>query len=160
MMDKHIEQYDKKQLFEAFQAEYNTRKKLEGDLKKERMLSAKYLYERDRYMEDWLRLHIQENVTVEGDMNEALDEYFTHTHRKVYFTPSGGYYCIIQQEECLFIVFAWHNPNKWRQEIKDMPELIKNIYYYAQQPIRYVGINNVIKNHSKDLGDGLFELRL
>ena len=160
MMDKHIEQYDKKQLFEAFQTEYDTRKKLESDLKKERRLSAKYLYERDRYMEDWLRLHIQENVTVKGDMNEALDEYFTHKQRKVYFTPSGGYYCIIQQEECLFIVFAWHNPKKWRQEIKDMPELIKNIYYYAQQPIRYVGINNVIKNHSKDLGDGLFELIL
>lgn len=156
----NMNNHDKQTIYEAYSLETAVRKQLNVQLNDERKVSAQMKYERDKYMDDWLRLHIEKHVTVEGDMQEALDGYFNDINRQVFFTPSGGYCCVMQEEDCLFIVFAWHNPKKWRAEVRDMTELIKHIAQYAQMPIRYTGVTNIFKNHSVEIEEGLWELKL
>lgn len=152
--------YSKTQLHEAYTEEYYARKHLESQLRNEIRNHASTRYERDIFRDDWLRYHIKENVEVSGNMEDSLDYYFNHPRREVFFTKSGGYYATVLEDNCVFIVFAWANKKQWRHESTDMLELIRNIGIYAKQPIRYTGVNNVMKNHSIDLGNGLFELRV
>ena len=152
--------YTKLQLHEAFTLEHNARKGLEETLATEVRNLAHMRYARDVFRDKYLRLHIEKNVEVVGDMDESLNYYFEHRDRETFFTPSGGYYCTVREDDCVFIVFAWTNPKKWKHELKDMRELIYNIQRHAGQPIRYVGVNNILKNHSKDLGEGVYELIL
>ncbi len=157
------EQYDKwskKQIYVAYLGENAARKQSEKSFNKLISQEALMRYDRDKFMDKWLRLHIEKNVKIVGDMDTTLDEYFSDPTRRVFFTPSGGYYCTVQHEQCVFIMFAWANIKKAKAEYKDMPDLIKHIQSSVQMPLRYVGVNNVMKNHSVDLGDGLFELKL
>jgi len=152
--------HSKQKLYEAYSIEHVARKRIEGDLKQATMINAGFRYDRDKFMEKWLRLHIEKNVEIVGDMDATLDRYFNDRYRKVYFTQSGGYYCLLQKEDCLMIVFAWYNQKQLKQEHKDMPDLLKHIVAISGQPIRFTGIVNVVKNHSVEIEPGLWEIRL
>ncbi len=152
--------HSKATLYEAYSIEHAARKHVEGELKRETQLNAGLRYDRDKFMEKWLRLHIEKHVKIVGDMDATLDRYFNDRYRKVYFTQSGGYYCLVQKEDCLMIVFAWYNQKQLKQEHKDMPDLLKHIVAIAGQPVRFTGIVNVVKNHSVEIEPGLWEIRL
>ncbi len=162
----HSKQFDKTQLMEAFQTEQQARKLLNEELNQERKLSAMLKYEKEEYFEKWLRLFIKEDIQSRpydnsmGDIDEELDKYFNHPNHQTYMTPSGGFYCVAQGENSLFIHYAWANTKKYKQELRDMPELIRRIHDYHKQPVRYCGMINVLKNHSKEISPGLFELTL
>ncbi len=152
--------HSKEHLYEQYSIQYHNGKILAENLKScERALAAAR-YEKEKYVEMWLRYHIKENVKVTGSMDEALDYYFNSRYRRVFFTPSGGYYAVVEEEDHLFIVFAWTNPDKWRYEYKDMPALIRSIVNSSQLPVRYTGVNNIMKNHSIEIEPGLYELKL
>ena len=153
-------EHSKEEWYEMYSIQKHKADTLEENLKRCEKALAGERYERDMYLEKWLRLHIEKHVKVEGDMEEALDYYFDHPWHKVFFTPSGGYYCLVEENDHLFIVFAWTNPDEWAQERKDMPTLIKSLYNAAHLPIRYTGVNNIMKNHSVEIEPGLWELRL
>ena len=157
-MPNHTEtnEYTKEQLHEAFTIEHSARNECE-DRFNQCMRYAKGLeWERNLFRDLWLRYHVQENVQVAGEMDYALDFYFNNPDRMLFMTPKGGYYAIVPEEDCLFIVFAWSEPD----DRKEMLELIKSVQDAYGQPIRYTGVFNVAKNHSIEVRDGLWELRL
>ncbi len=152
--------HNKQAIYEAYSIEHAARKHLEGELSRQVQVNAGLRYDRDKFMEKWLRLHIKENVEIVGDMEVTLDRYFADPYRKVFFTQSGGYYCLLQKDDYLMIVFAWYNKKQLKQEYKDMPDLLHHIAQFTAQPIRFTGIVNVVKNHSVEIEPGLWELRL
>ena len=154
------EKYTKMQLMEAFTVEVETRKQLNKELNDERRISKQLEYEKQLYFDKWLRMFVKENVAITGDVEESLDYFFSHPSHRTFMTSSGGFYCVTQEEDCLFIHYAWHNPKEWKSELKEMTELIRRISDYAGQPIRYTGVSNIMKNHSKEIAPDLFELML
>ncbi len=159
-MNNEWDKYSKQQLMGAFSIEHASRKHLEKQLSTALKDNAAIRYDRDKFRDKYLRVHIEHNVEIVGDMQDTLDRYFSDPTAQAYFTPSGGYYCTIQQEECVLIVFAWHNPDMIKAEYKDMPDLIRHIAQLSAQPIRYTGAKNVMGNHSVQIEEGLWELNL
>ena len=151
--------YTKEQLHEAFSVEHRARVQLNKQLLEETKLTAQTRYERDKYMEDWLRLHIEKYVECDH-MEESLDAYFNDPTRRVFFTPSHGYICVIEREDCLFIAFAYANTKKAKDEYRDFPILLERVRTYSQRPLRWHGKINVLKNHSIEVVPGLYELDL
>ena len=152
--------WSKKQVYIAYLGEHQARKNIEAQFNKAMQRDAMLRYDRDMFKEKYLRLHIEKNVAVTGDKEGAIEAYFENMHREVYFTRSGGYYCTINMEDCIWLAFVWANPKEAKAEYKDMPELLRSIANTTMQPVRWNGVTNVLSNHSVDLGDGVFELRL
>ena len=151
--------HDKQTIFEAYSLEHHTRKALNKQLNDERRTSQALRFDCQAYQDMWLEEHVRNNVAVEGDIDEAISSYFAHKGRKLFLTPSNGYFAITEEEDHLFIVFAWGNQKHWRREIRDMTDLIKRIASYGK-PIYYTGVNNILKNHSEEVTKGLYKLKL
>lgn len=152
-----MSEYTNEQLHEAYSVEHHAHKQTQEALKRSQKEVAQIRYERDKFMEDWLKLHIRENVFIVGDMDEAIEVTFSMPH-KIFFTPGKGYYVIMLLDDCLFISFAWYDGTK--TEHRNMAELIRNIARSYQQPVRYTGVNNVLSNHSVEISSNLYELTL
>lgn len=151
--------HDKQTIFEAYSLEHHNRKMLNQELNNERQHSASLRFDAMYWRDAWLEDNIRRTNKVVGDVDKAIDYYFAHPNRMLLMTPNNGYFAIVEEIDHLFIIFAWTNPKKWRAEVTDMSKLIKQVISYGK-PVRYVGESNVMANHSVDLGDGLFELRL
>lgn len=163
MSHTETSKYTKEQLHEAFTIEALTRKQLQEQLKQAEKNAAQLRYDRDRFQDKYMMLHIKKymgNLPDGQSIDDEIDKFFRDPTRQIYFTPSGGYYCLVQQEECVFITFAWHNPDKWRAEIRDMTSLIRSIAGVSRMPIRWSGKVNVLKNHSEEVMPGLYQLKL
>jgi len=155
-MDKH----DKQTIYEAYSIEAAQRKYLNKLLNKERKEVARMRFQSQAWQDLWLEQDIRANVKIEGDMDEAIDYYFGHPDRQVFFTPNNGYYAMTDEGEYLSIIFANYNHKKWREELKDMSDLIKVIAGATNKPIMYTGVNNVLRNHSVEVEPGLYQLKL
>jgi len=163
MTQEDQDQYDnwtKKQIYTAYLGEHAARKQSEVSFNKMVRQDAALRYDRDMFRDKWLRLHIEKHVAIEGEAQTTLDKYFNDVTRRVYFTNSGGYYCTVDKEDCIIIAFAWANTKRAKDEYKNMPALLKSIANTTMQPIRWTGVNNVLKNHSVDLGRNRYELKL
>ncbi len=157
------QQYDnwsKKQIYVAYLGENAARKQSEDALNKAVRNNSMIKYDRDMFKMKYLREHIPRHQSINGDTQQAIDEYFSDPTARVYFTPSGGYYCTQDKEDHLWLTFVWANSDKAKAEYKDMPELLKSIAGTEMRPIRWTGTTNVLRNHSKSLGSGVYELML
>lgn len=154
-----LDNYTKYQLHEAFTIEQYWRKRINKELNIALRVSAAHRYDAHSWREKWLKEHIQNNIEVVGDMQEALNAYFKHKNKILLMTDNDGYYAAVENKDHIFIVFAWKNEDApyWREH-KAMIRLIKELVSYGK-PIRYVGLINVMWNHSAEISKGLFELK-
>lgn len=158
--EQYYSQYTFEQLGEAYETEQRTRIQLNKQLNDEHSRLAAMKYDRDIFMEKYLRLHIEKHVKVEGDIQADMNGYFNDRTRQVHFTPSGSYICTIQMEDCVFVVFCWANKAKFRQESIDLPLLLKSIQNTEMRAVRWTGVRNVLSNHSIEIEPNLWELKL
>ncbi len=152
--------HDKQAIFEAYSVEAAARKQINTQLNDERKVSAMHRYDAMAWQDQWLEDIIRYDVDVEGDTEEALEEYFAHPHRHIIMTPDKGFYAFTDEGDHLFIWFARTNPKAWVRERKNMVILIHKLYKDAGVPIRYTGVNNIMHKHSYEIEPGLYELRL
>ena len=168
------QKYDKEQLYEAFCIEVAQRKLLNIELNNERRDIALLVRRNDvmqqlitdyedklHYIEEQrLRLHIEKHVGIVSNVEATLDDYFNHPGHFTYYTSSGGYICVTDDGLNKFIYFMWTNPDHWGKEFREQAKLIKALYDKSVVPIRYTGTSNVLKNHSVELEDELWQVRL
>ena len=155
----HAQKFDKAQLMEAFTTEQNARKLLNDELNQERKVSAMHRYDAMAWQDAWLESVIRYDVEIAGDTEEAIEEYFAHPNRHVIMTENKGFYAFTDEGDHLFIWFAWTNPRAWSRERKDMVKLIRELCSYGI-PVRYTGVNNIMKRHSVEIAPNLYELKL
>lgn len=150
------DKYTKVQLHEAYTIENLKVKKLEEST---RMLSILTADLKEFIKEQELKLHIIQNVQSTDSIFDLIYDFFDNPEYKEKTKLRGnikdgyiGYYIF---DECIFISFAWQ-PKPSKKNLKIISELIK----YSNTlkiPIRYKGIDNVLKNHSI-LIDGEYQI--
>lgn len=154
-MNKH----DKQTIYEAYSLEHHQRKHLNKLLNDERRKVAGFRYSAQFWQDKWLEDNIRANVKVEGDLDEAIDYYFSHPNRYLATTPDNGYYAYVIEPDHIFILFAWTNPKAWKREMVNMVNLIYEIGQ-GYLPVRYTGKFDVMRNHSIEIEPGLYQLKL
>lgn len=154
-MNKH----NKQTIYEAYSIEYHARKAINADLNQERRLNAGLRFDCQYWQDAWLEENVRNHVAIDGDIDEALDYYFAHKKRFLLTTVDKGYYAFVDEGSYIFIIFAWHNPKGWSRERKNMLKLIRDIVAWGK-PIRYTGVNNIMRKHSIEIEPGLFQLDL
>ena len=151
--------YDKQTLYEAFSIEQAQRKEVTRELNKERTISAGLKYDCKYWQEKWLKYDIRHNVNVIGDKEEAISAYFSSPNRIVFTTKNDGYYACTDEGDHIFIWFANYNHGRWRSEVKEMKELLYRMSESIPD-IRWTGEFNVLRNHSKEIETGVWQLVL
>jgi len=172
--------YTKEQLHEAFSIEVQHRKvqekimnqkeheiaKLRAQVKRLDNLIASMDSYIDVILEAHLRLHIEKFVGIvegPGEPDASLDYFFNHPKHHTLYTEHGGYICYVEEPDCLFVEFMWHNKKYKRAELNDHKKHLFELYEQAKvinKPIRYTGTTNVLRNHSEELEPGLWQVRL
>ncbi len=154
-MNKHT----KEAIYEAYSLEVETRRNLVSELNLERRHNAGLRFDAQYWQDAWLGEMVRKHVKIVGDMGDTLTEYFAHPRRFLLTTKNKGFYAVTDEGDHFFIWFAWTNPDAWGSERRSMSNLIKELAAY-NKPIRYTGVTNVMKTHSKEIAEGLYELVL
>ena len=152
--------HSKQAIYEAYSVEAAARKEMNYLLNEERRRVAMHCFDAQAWQDHWLEYIVMTDVEIVGDKRETLDEYFAHPRRGIVMTPAKGFYAFTNEGDHIFIWFAWTNPHEWRTEYRDMPRLIKDLAKRVVLPVRYTGVDNIMKNHSIEVAPNLFELKL
>ncbi len=160
------QKHSKESLYEAYLIEERANKKSQEHFNNLQRDYKSIEFQRDYYHKAYYRQHFLHEIAMEDydgqTVQEQIDVFF-NSDWYIYETKSGGYYAMTHEKEKGFynIFAAWHNPKKWRQEVKDMSELIQDIYNAADKPIYFSHSSyykNVIANHSVEVQEGVFQL--
>lgn len=150
-MNKH----DKQAIYEAYSIEVGVRKALNKEvnsLRRDRLMLMRGV---ESWQDAWLDHIVRNCMKVVGDVDKSLEEYFEHPRRHMYIAANKSFYAYTYERDCIFIWFSWHR----REDRKEMAQMIRNLHAIGL-PIRYVGVDNVMRNHSVEISPGLWELRL
>ena len=151
--------HDKQAIYEAYSIEAASRKQINTQLNEERKVSAMHRYDAMAWQDAYLESVVRYAVEIEGDTEEAIEDYFAHPKRYVAMTEAKGFIAFTDEGDHLFIWFMYTNPRAWGKEFRDLNKMIRDLATNGKA-IRWVGVNNVLRNHSVEIEPGVYELRL
>jgi hypothetical protein len=153
--DTRLARWSKRQLYEAYMSEHKRSSQLQEMLASTNKAFAAARFNTDLWKDAWFRLHVKHHVPM--DNSRDIETFLKDPDARVAFTPNGGYYAYLVKTDHLFIFAAWGNPEHYRSEMTEMRELLRGMYETGR-PVRFTGNNQHLRNHSKEIEPGLFEI--